>query len=262
MNYSLSFLPDRGSKPRSKGIAMVMDKGLSYNEAENLIAVAGHLIDYIKLGFGTSIATNGLRDKINLYHDSGIEVYFGGTLFEAFLVRDMYTDFLNLLHKYDLRTVEVSDGSIKLPHAQKCEYIASLSADFEVLSEVGTKDSSVELKKEDWISEMTKELEAGSQMVIAEARESGTVGIYNKDGSANTELIDDIHQQIPEHKILWEAPAKSQQAWFIKHFGAHVNLGNIAPNEVIALETLRLGLRGDTFFEFLPKEIKEKFSIL
>ncbi|MDZ7774525.1 MAG: phosphosulfolactate synthase [Bacteroidales bacterium] len=261
MNYSLPFLPKRGSKPRDKGIAMVMDKGLSYREADNLIASAGHLIDYIKLGFGTSIATNGLRDKIALYHEAGIRVYLGGTLFEAFIIRDMYDDFVNLLNKYDLQTVEVSDGSMKLDHNKKCAYISDLATRFEVLSEVGAKDSEVELKKEDWIDEMTKELEAGSQLVIAEARESGTVGIYTKDGYANTGLIEDIHQQIPENKILWEAPAKAQQAWFIEHFGAHVNLGNIAPHEVIALETLRLGLRGDTFFEFLPPELKKQYDL-
>lgn len=257
MNYTLPFLPKRESKPRDKGIAMVMDKGLSLEQAKNLVSASGHLIDYIKLGFGTSIATNGLRDKINFYHQAGIKVYLGGTLFEAFIIRDMFQDYKDLLYKCDIRAVEVSDGSMRMDHDKKCQYISELSKEYEVLSEIGSKIAGVELSKEVWISQMKAELEAGSTLVIAEARESGTVGIYGKDGSANTELIEEIHNHIPMQKILWEAPAKSQQAWFIKHFGAHVNLGNIAPNEVIALETLRLGLRGDTFFDFLPEELQK-----
>lgn len=261
MNYTLPFLPSRESKPRTKGIAMVMDKGLSVEEAKNLITTAGHLIDYIKLGFGTSIATNGLREKINLFRESGISVYMGGTLFEAFLVRDMFNEYRDLLKKYDIQTVEVSDGSISIDHQLKCDYINKLAEEFHVLSEVGSKNAGVELDTSEWINQMSTELEAGSKIVIAEARESGTVGIYGKDGSANTNLIDKIHDHIPGNKILWEAPNKPQQAWFIRHFGPEVNLGNIAPNEIIALETLRLGLRGDTFFEFLPEEMKENYKV-
>ncbi len=260
MNYTLSFLPERESKPRDKGIAMVMDKGLSVDESKNLLSSAGHLIDYIKLGFGTSIATNGLREKINLYRESGITVYMGGTLFEAFLVRDIFDEYRDLLKKYDIQTVEVSDGSIHIDHKIKCEYISKLAEEFHVLSEVGSKNAGVELDTTDWINQMRKELAAGSSLVIAEARESGTVGIYGRDGSANKDMIDQIHDHVPENKILWEAPKKSQQAWFIRHFGPEVNLGNIAPEEIIALETLRLGLRGDTFFEFLPQEIKDKYK--
>jgi len=261
MNYTLPFLPNRESKPRTKGIAMVMDKGLSVEEAKNLISTAGHLIDYIKLGFGTSIATNGLREKIDLFRESGISVYMGGTLFEAFLVRDMFNEYRDLLKKYDIQAVEVSDGSIRINHQLKCDYISKLAEEFHVLSEVGSKNAGVELDTNEWINQMSTELEAGSKIVIAEARESGTVGIYKKDGSANTDLIDQIHAHIPDNKILWEAPQKPQQAWFIRHFGPEVNLGNIAPNEIIALETLRLGLRGDTFFEFLPDEMEEKYKV-
>lgn len=258
MNYTLPFLPERGSKPRKKGIAMVMDKGLGFEQARNMVSVAGHLIDYVKLGFGTSIATNGLRDKINFYHQAGIKVYLGGTMFEAFIVRDMFEDYINLLNKYDLRTLEISDSEITLDHQVKCDFITKLSEDFEVLSEVGTKESDIELGNEYWIEKMSKELKAGSTFVIAEAHESGTAGIYNKDGTANQGLIDDIRKHNPADKILWETPHKLQQTWFIKHFGADVNLGNIAPDEVITLETLRLGLREDTFFEFLPDSIKAK----
>lgn len=261
MNYTLPFLPERESKPRNRGIAMVMDKGLSVEEAKNLVSAAGHLIDYIKLGFGTSIATNSLREKINLYRDSGISVYMGGTLFEAFLVRNMFDEYVDLLKKYDISTVEVSDGSISIDHQRKCDYITRLANDFHVLSEVGSKNAGVELDSSEWISQMKTELTAGSSLVIGEARESGTVGIYGKDGSANTALIDEIHDHVPENKILWEAPKKAQQAWFIRHFGPQVNLGNIAPAEIIALETLRLGLRGDTFFEFLPEDVKKEYSI-
>lgn len=260
MNYTLPFLPQRESKPRTKGIAMVMDKGLSVEEARNLISAAGHLIDYVKLGFGTSIATNGLREKINLYRESGISVYTGGTLFEAFLVRDMFDEYRDLMNKYDIQTIEVSDGSIHIDHQLKCDYISKLAEEFTVLSEVGSKNAGIELDDSEWINQMSTELAAGSKIVIAEARESGTVGIYGKDGSANTDLIDKIHDNIPENKILWEAPHKSQQAWFIRHFGPQVNLGNIAPTEIIALETLRLGLRGDTFFEFLSDDMKVKYK--
>ena len=260
MNYTLPFLPERESKPRTKGIAMIMDKGLAVEEARNLITSAGHLVDFAKLGFGTSIATNGLREKINLYRESGISVYMGGTLFEAFLVRNMFDEYRELMKKYDIGTVEVSDGSIQIDHQLKCDYISKLAEEFYVLSEVGSKNAGVELENSEWISQMKTELEAGSGMVIAEARESGTVGIYGKDGSANTQLIDEIHNQIPHHKILWEAPKKSQQAWFIRHFGPEVNLGNIAPSEIVALETLRLGLRGDTFFEFLSEETVGKYK--
>lgn len=261
MNYTLPFLPERESKPRTKGIAMIMDKGMAVEEARNLIASAGHLVDFAKLGFGTSIATNGLREKINLYRESGISVYMGGTLFEAFLVRNMFDEYRELMKKYDIGTVEVSDGSIQIDHQLKCDYISKLAEEFYVLSEVGSKNAGVELENSEWISQMKTELEAGSGMVIAEARESGTVGIYGKDGSANTQLIDEIHNQIPHHKILWEAPKKSQQAWFIRHFGPEVNLGNIAPSEIVALETLRLGLRGDTFFEFLSEETVAKYKL-
>jgi phosphosulfolactate synthase len=256
MNYTLNYLPERESKPRKKGIAMVMDKGLSVEEAKNLVSAAGHLVDFVKLGFGTSIATNGLQEKIDFYHKAGLQVYFGGTLFEAFVIRDQFKDYLNLLKKYDLRTVEVSDGSMVLKHDAKCDYISRLAEDFFVLSEVGSKVKGVEMPNDLWIKMMDHELKSGSQLVIAEARESGTVGIYNEDGSANTRLIDQIHDSIPENKILWEAPNKPQQAFFVRHFGPHVNLGNIAPSEIVALETLRLGLRGDTFFEFLPDELQ------
>lgn len=258
MNFDLPYLPDRGKKPRTSGLTMVMDKGLSINEAENLVSAASECIDFIKLGFGTSAITGGVEQKIKIYKQANIKVYLGGTLFEAFIIRDMFKDYLKLLDKFEIDTVEISDGSMDIKHEDKCSLIKQLSKDRFVLSEVGAKDASVVYSNEKWISEMETELEAGSKVLIAEARESGNVGIYNSNGSANTALIDQLISKVPQDKILWEAPLKTQQVWFIKNFGANVNLGNIAPTDVISLETLRLGLRGDTFFSFLPEKLKEK----
>jgi len=251
MNYSLSNIPDRTTKPRQAGINMVMDKGLSINEAKNLVAAAGHLVDFVKLGFGTSAITNNVEEKIAFYQDSNIDVYLGGTLFEAFLIRNQYEDYKKLLKRWELNAVEVSDGSMSIPHDEKCNYIKDLKDDYIVLSEVGKKSTDKVMSNQEWVESIQKEMEAGSFKVIAEARESGTVGIYDKNGKANTELISMIKDNVSLENMLWEAPIKSQQAWFVQEFGANVNIGNISPNEVIALETLRIGLRGDTFFQFL-----------
>lgn len=239
---------------------MMMDKGLSIRQAEDFLEQNVDLVDYIKLGFGTSYMTKKLQEKIDLYKEAGLIVYLGGTLFEAYLVRGMVDDFRKLLDQYKLECCEVSDGSMFIPHDEKCEYIRTLSKDFNVLSEVGSKQEGYLISPNKWISMMTTELEAGSSKVIAEARESGTVGIYRPNGSAHTVLINRILKNVKGENILWEAPQKSQQAWFIKHLGPNVNLGNIAYDEVIPLETLRLGLRGDTFFEFLPQKVADKFS--
>lgn len=257
LNYNLPWLPERPAKPRKTGIAMVMDKGLSIREAESLVSVAGHLIDFLKLGFGTSMITNNLKEKIKIYRDGGINVYFGGTLFEAFLIRNLFDDYRKYLEKFGVNAVEISDGSMEMDNRDKCKYINKLSQDYIVLSEVGSKDEGIEISNKEWILQMDSELKAGSFKVIAEARESGTVGIYKADGKANISLINDISAKVPLDSIIWEAPIKSQQVWFIKHFGANVNLGNIAPAEIIPLETLRLGLRGDTFMQFLPDDLKQ-----
>ncbi len=256
MLAELSFLPNRENKPRQAGLTMVMDKGLSLREAEDLVSVAHHLIDYVKLGFGTSLFTNNVEEKIKCYQKAGINVYLGGTLFEAFLVRNKYEDYKTLINKLGIDMIEVSDGSMVLEHDLKCDYINKLSKEYTVISEVGSKEAGIIIAPNRWITMMKTELEAGSIKVIAEARESGTVGIYRPDGTAHVALINKILAKVPQEKILWEAPIKSQQAWFIKHFGANVNLGNIAPNEIISLETLRMGLRGDTFMQFLPKELQ------
>lgn len=253
-NFELPFVPERPKKPRDTGLTMVMDKGLSLREAENFIEFGAHLVDIVKLGFGTSYVSPHLHEKIKLYHDAGLKVYPGGTLFEAFIVRNMYDEYKRTLDKLGLVTVEVSDGSIEIPLDRKLEYIRDLAKDYTVLSEVGSKEAGIIISPGKWIKMMKTELEAGSWKVIAEARESGNVGIYRANGTAHTVLINKILNKINGDDILWEAPIKQQQVWFIKMLGSNVNLGNIAPHDLIPLECLRLGLRGDTFFDFLPEE--------
>jgi len=253
----LPFLPDRPLKPRNSGITMVMDKGLSIREAEDFMSVGSEYTDYVKLGFGTSLITPGFEKKIALYKKAGVIPYFGGTLFEAFIIRNMFEEFVDFLNKNEIDTVEVSDGSYDIEHKRKLEYINKLALRGTVISEVGSKKKDVIYTPDEWVALMRAELLAGSVKVIAEARESGTTGIYNEDGSINNEIISAISEHVKLENVIWEAPLKSQQAWFIKHFGANVNLGNIAPNEIIPLESLRLGLRGDTFFQFLPEEMKQ-----
>lgn len=256
MNFNLPHIPERAKKPREFGQTMVMDKGLSVSEAEAMVESSGEYIDFVKFGFGTALITNKLEEKIKIFKQAGIRPYFGGTLFEIFIIRSMFDDFCKMVDKYKMDLAEVSDGSMELNHDVKCEYIAKLSKQVTVISEVGSKQADVHIPDDEWVKMMKTELEAGSWKVIAEARESGNIGIYNSNQSANTKLIDDIVKQIKIDDVLWEAPIKSQQAWFINLLGANVNLGNIAPNEVISLETLRRGLRGDTFFQFLPKELR------
>lgn len=247
---NLPGMPERSSMPRKNGFTMVMDKGLSVREAQDLVSVGSEYIDFLKLGFGTSVYTPSVADKIKVYESAGLRTYLGGTLFEAFVIRNMFDEYVELVDRLGLTAVEVSDGSFEMDQEVKQEYISRLSEKYYVLSEVGSKKKDVIYTPEQWVSMMVSELQAGSEIVIAEARESGTTGIYNNDGSVNTILIDKLSAEVGFDSILWEAPQKSQQAWFINHFGANVNLGNIAPAEIIALESLRNGLRGDTFFTF------------
>lgn len=257
MNFTLPYLPERPEKPRSKGLTMMMDKGISIRQVEDFLSTSSSLTDIIKLGFGTSYVTTQLEQKIKLYKEAGMKVYLGGTLFEAFIVRNMFDDYMKLLDKLKLNAAEVSDGSIVMPHDKKCEYINKLSENFTVFSEVGSKEAGIIIHPAKWTKMMNAELEAGSWKVIAEARESGNVGIYRSNGTAHTLLINKILAKVDRDNILWEAPQKPQQVWFLKLLGANVNLGNISYDDVIPLETLRLGLRGDTFFSFLPKELKQ-----
>jgi phosphosulfolactate synthase len=251
MNYELNQIPSRTEKPRNSGMTMVMDKGLSLRQVEDFLEVAGTYTDIVKLGWATSYVTPNLKDKLKLYREAGIPVYFGGTLFEAFIIRNQYDDYCRMLDTFQLEYAEVSDGSITIEHDIKCEYIRKLSKQVTVISEVGSKDVQKVFAPYKWIQLMKAEMEAGSWKVIAEARESGNVGIYRDSGEVRQGLVDEILTQIPAEDIIWEAPQKAQQVWFIKLLGSNVNLGNIAPADMIPLETLRLGLRSDTFDHFL-----------
>ena len=253
MNFNLSQIPVRTQQPRTSGLTMVMDKGLSINEVHNFMSVGGPHVDIVKLGFGTSFVTPNLRQKIEAYQSYNIPIYFGGTLFEAFLIRNQFEDYINVCKDYGIQYMEVSDGSISIPHAEKCGYIEKLTKHGTVLSEVGSKDAAHIIPPYKWIELMRAELEAGSSYVIAEAREAGNVGIYRGSGEVREGLVQEILTQIPEEKIIWEAPQKAQQLYFLELIGCNVNFGNIAPNEILALEAMRVGLRGDTFELYLNK---------
>ncbi|MBC6611863.1 phosphosulfolactate synthase [Hymenobacter sp. BT507] len=261
MNYHLDQLPERTQKPREQGYTMVMDKGLSVRETEDFLEVGAPYTDIVKLGWATSFVTPNLKRKLAVYKEAGIPVYFGGTLFEAFIIRNQFDDYRRLLSEFDMEYAEVSDGSLDMPHDQKCEYIRTLSKEVKVLSEVGSKDAEKIIPPYKWISQMQTELEAGSIKVIGEAREAGNVGLFRSTGEVRSGLVEEILTKVPVEKILWEAPQKAQQVWFIKLLGANVNLGNIAPNEIVSLETIRLGLRGDTFTHFLDMDnVDEMFK--
>ncbi|MCZ2222769.1 MAG: phosphosulfolactate synthase [Chitinophagales bacterium] len=254
MNFNLSQMPIRTKTPRTYGLTMVMDKGLSFGEAQNFIEIATPHVDLIKLGFGTAHVTPNLRKKIEAYKKAGMHVYFGGTLFEAFLIRNQIDDYLAICKDYEIDFIEVSDGSITIPHSEKCGYIEKMTKHATVLSEVGSKDAANIIPPYKWIELMTAELEAGSSYVIAEAREAGNVGIYRGTGEVREGLVQEILTKIPSEKIIWEAPQKAQQLYFLNLIGCNVNLGNIAPSEVLPLEAMRIGLRGDTFRLYLDKE--------
>ncbi len=253
MNFNLTQIPDRTKKPRKDGLTMVMDKGLSIQEVKNFLSIAGPYVDIVKLGFGTSFVTPGLKEKLAVYKENDIPVYFGGTLFEAFVVRQQLEDYIQVIKEYEVDYMEVSDGSISIPHKEKCGYIEKLAQYCTVLSEVGSKDVTNIMPPYKWVELMNSELDAGASYVIAEARESGTVGIYRDSGEVRQGLVQEILTQVPSEKILWEAPKKEQQNYFLKLVGCNVNLGNIAPAEVIPLEAMRAGLRSESFHLFLDK---------
>jgi phosphosulfolactate synthase len=254
MNYHLSQMPDRLAKPRVAGLTMVMDKGLSTDEAKHFMSVSYPHVDIVKLGFGTSYVSPNLREKLELYRSYDIPVYFGGTLFEAFLIRNQFDDYIKVCKEFGISYMEVSDGSITIPHAEKCGYIEKLTQYGTVLSEVGSKDAAHIIPPYKWIELMKAELQAGSSYVIAEAREAGNVGIYRGSGEVREGLVQEILTQIPGERIIWEAPQKAQQLYFIELLGCNANLGNIAPSEVIPLEAMRVGLRGDTFHFYLSSK--------
>jgi phosphosulfolactate synthase len=244
-------VPARPDKPRSSGLTHVIDKGLHPQEIEGMFETAGSFVDIVKLGWGTSYVTNNLEQKIALYRSFDTPVVCGGTLFEAVYARDKVDEFRSWLTGHRFTHVEISDGTIEIPRDRKLELIADFARDFVVLSEVGSKDAEVDIAAELWVLWMREELDAGAWRVIAEGREGGTAGIYSPSGELRTGLVDEIERSIPFESLIWEAPTRESQTWFIKHFGTNVNLGNIPPDEVIPLETLRLGLRSDTLKEVL-----------
>jgi phosphosulfolactate synthase len=251
--FSDGFLgvPARPGKPREVGLTHVIDKGLNLRDIEGLFDTAGQFVDIVKFGWGTSYITNNLEKKIALYRSFETPVVCGGTLFEAVFARDRLDDFKHWLVEHRFSHVEISDGTIEIPRERKLELIEEFGRDFTVLSEVGSKDSDVVYAPYQWVAWIKEELDAGAWKVITEGREGGTAGIFRADGDMRTGLIDEIAHEISVDEVLFEAPTKSSQAWFVKQFGPNVNLGNIPPDEVIALETLRLGLRGDTLKEVL-----------
>jgi phosphosulfolactate synthase len=239
-------LPVRPPRPRQQGLSHVIDKGMTLAQVEGLFDVAGDYIDVVKLGWGTSYVTRNLREKLALYADFGVPVVLGGTLWEVCVAQGKVDAWRRWLSDLGLHYVEISDGVIQLPHEAKLAHIEQLSHDFTVLSEVGSKDAETLIAPYRWVEMILAELEAGAWKVITEARESGTAGIFRPDGEVRMGLIDEIVHVVDPARLLFEAPQKEQQVWFIRKFGPNVNLGNIPPDDVISLETLRLGLRADT----------------
>jgi phosphosulfolactate synthase len=247
-------LAPRSPKPRTTGLTHVIDKGLNLREIEGLFDTAGEYVDVVKLGWGTSYVTRNLEKKIALYRSFDTPVVCGGTLFEAAVALDRLDAYRSWLVENRISHVEVSDGTIEIEHERKLELIAELSRDFVVMSEVGSKDAEVVFAPYQWVEWMRDELAAGAWKVITEGREGGTAGIFRPTGEMRTGLIDEIVHGIDLGDIIFEAPTKASQAWFVSHLGPEVNLGNIPPEEVIPLETLRLGLRADTLNEILLRE--------
>jgi phosphosulfolactate synthase len=244
-------LPARSPKPRERGLTHVIDKGLNLREIEGLFDTAGDYVDVVKLGWGTSYVTRNLEKKIALYRSFDTPVVCGGTLFEAVVARGKLDEYKRWLSDHRFSHVEISDGAVEIERERKLELIADLARDFTVLSEVGSKDSSVVFAPYQWVAWLKEELDAGAWKVITEGREGGTSGIFRADGEMRTGLLEEIAHEFDLDDLIFEAPLKSAQAWFVKNFGPDVNLGNIPPDEVIPLETLRLGLRADTINEVL-----------
>src|SRR5438067_299596 len=244
-------LPARPGKPRTEGLTHVIDKGLNLREIEGMFDTGGQFVDIVKFGWGTSYITNNLEKKIALYRSFETPVVCGGTLFEVVYARGRMDEFKSWLVEHRFSHVEISDGTLDIPRERKLELIEEFARDFTVLSEVGSKDPEVVYAPYQWVEWIKEELEAGAWKVITEARETGTAGIFRRDGDMRTGLIDEIAHEISISDLIFEAPTKASQAWFVRHFGPNVNLGNIPPDEVIPLETLRLGLRGDTLKEVL-----------
>lgn len=244
-------LPERTAKPRITGLTHVLDKGLSLVQLQSLIETGGTSIDFIKLGWGTAYVSNGVKAKVAMCRGAGINLCLGGTLFEIAVRQGRLRAYVRWLHRLGIKHIEVSNGAVDLPVQRKRTLIRTLSAELRVIAEVGSKDSSRPVIAAEWVEEMAGDLEAGASLLIAEGRESGTVGLYHANGEVREELVEAITEALPAGRVLFEAPRKEQQAWLIRRIGSNVNLGNIPPAEVLALETLRLGLRADTL-DLLP----------
>jgi phosphosulfolactate synthase len=247
VNADFLDLPRRSAKPREQGITHVIDRGLSVSEVDGLAEVAGSAVDLVKLGWGTALATGNLEPKLERYRHHELPVVLGGSLTELAIAQDRLDPLVEWIKRLGLRHFEISDGTIELEHDRKLELINRLAHDFIVLSEVGSKDDTGAITPPYlWVEQMRQELDAGAWKVIAEGRESGTAGIFRPTGEVREGLIDEIVHGIDPASILFDAPRKDQQVWFVRRFGSEVNLGNVPPDEVLALETLRLGLRSDT----------------
>jgi phosphosulfolactate synthase len=250
-------LPERTTKPRDRGITHVLDRGMSIAEVDGLVEVTGGAVDLVKLGWGTALVTGNLTSKLERYRAHGIPVVLGGTLTELAIAQDRVEALIDWLHELGIDHVEVSDGTILFDHDRKLALIDRLTREFTVLSEVGAKDNARIMAPYRWVEQIERELEAGAWKVIAEARESGTAGIFRPDGEVRMGLIDEIAHAVDSDRLLFEAPRKDQQVWFVRRFGTNVNLGNIAPPDVLSLETIRLGLRADTVGAVDPLRARE-----
>jgi phosphosulfolactate synthase len=248
-------VPERTAKPRDRGLTHIIDKGLGCHAITDLIDTAKNYIDIVKFGWGTGPLTGGLDAKIELLQKNGLKICFGGTFFEYAYVNGLLDKYTGWLEERGIDLIELSDGSIHLSLEEKLSLVERYAKRFTVLSEVGSKDVNHVVAPYKWVREITRTLEAGAYKIITEGRESGTTGVFRGSGEIRTGLIEEILQDLSVDKFIFEAPQKSQQVWFIKQFGPNVNLGNIAASDVISLETLRLGLRSDTFSEFHPNSV-------
>jgi phosphosulfolactate synthase len=247
-------LPERTSKPRAAGLTHVIDKGLSPVELRSLIETAGSYIDFLKLGWGTAYVANGVKAKVAMCRAADIHACLGGTLFEIAVHQGRLAEYVSWLHRLDIEHVEVSDGALEMPVERKQAIIRTLAKEFRVIAEVGSKDPTRAVVAAEWVAEMVADLEAGASLLIAEARESGTVGLYRADGTVREDVVEAVTAAIPAGRIVFEAPRKEQQAWLIRRIGPDVNLGNVQPHDALALETLRLGLRADTVDLIRPED--------
>jgi len=243
-------LPARTTKPRNEGITHVIDRGYGVMAVKDMLELAGEYIDIYKLGWGTAVVTDALDKKIKLLRDYDIPVCFGGSLFELHLLQNRIDEYIEKLEEYEIKHVELSTGIIELENDRLLELIAKFKQKFKVIVEVGSKDVNQVVAPYKWKESIIRALQAGAWKVICEGRESGTVGLFRHDGEIRHGLIEEIMTEVECKDIIFETPKKSQQLWFVKKFGSNVNLGNIAIDDIIALETLRLGLRGDTMLFF------------